>query len=107
MQYSLTTRNIEASDWDRQQLEKKIERLGKHLLPPFQIDIHVSHSRHHTNGEVVECTINIKQQSADFYTKRSNSSFQDALDDALDAMGQELAKAHDKRKNHRDGLEGE
>ncbi len=105
MLYSLTARNIEVSDWDREQLDKKLERLHKHLLPPFQINVHVSHDRHHIHGEVVECTISITHQGSDIYAKRSTSSIQDSVDECIEAVRQELAKAHDKRKNHRAGLE--
>lgn len=105
MEYSLSTQHIEVSDWDREQMEKKLGRLQKHLLAPFHIQLHFAHDTHHANGEVVTCKLLVDQPGDNFRVSRAAASVQDALDESIEAIGQELAKAHDKRKDHRSGAD--
>lgn len=100
MKYSLRTEHLTLTDFDQQQLEKKLNRLGKHLLPPFVIDISLLHDTHHQRGPVVTCIINIEQGRKVFHADRSAESIQDAIDRSLQAVAKELRKEHSKHKKH-------
>lgn len=102
MRYNLQLDHIELSDFDRQLLDKKIDVLHKHLKPPYVADITIAHNPHHLNGdETVQCIINIENGKKVFHADRSGPDIQRALDQAIDAMKQELRRAHEKLKAHR------
>lgn len=100
MKYSLRTEHLELTDLDKEQLDKKIDRLTKHLVPPFMTDITISHDQHHRKGQVITCIINIGQGKKVFHAERSAESVQNALDLVLEALERELEKEHTKRKNN-------
>ncbi len=101
MKYSLRTENMELSEFDVKQLDKKIERLRNHLTPPFEMDINIKHDRHHNKGQVVTCKINIEQGKKVLHAERTGQSAQDAIDVVIEAIKHELEKEHDKKKRHR------
>ncbi len=105
MNYSLRTKHITLSDFDRKQLDRKLSSLAKHLKPPFTTDIFIEHDRHHHTGQVIAFTINIKQGKKVFHAERQSESLQDALDLVLAALKRELKKEHDKKKRHGGGVE--
>lgn len=100
MKHSLRLEHIEISDIDREQLEEKLSRLEKHLLPPYVTDVTISHDTHHTSGDVVRCTILIEQGKHVFRAERSRDSVQNAIDDSIGAIKSELLSSHDRRKEH-------
>ncbi len=100
MKYSLRTEHLTLTDFDQQQLDKKLNRLGKHLLPPFVIDISLLHDTHHQKGAVVTCIITIEQGKKVFHAQREAESIQDAMDRCLEAISRELRKEHSKHKKH-------
>jgi ribosomal subunit interface protein len=105
MKYSLRTEHITLSDLDREQLDKKLSRLNKHLLEHHMIDISILHDTHHQKGNTVTCVINIEQGKKVFHAERTHSTIQNALDEALAAVARELKKEHDKNKRHGGGLQ--
>lgn len=100
MKYSLTLRHIELSDLDRQQLEEKLNRLYKHLVPPYEIDVLLAHDTHHTQGDVIRCRVNIEQEGKVYHAERSEGSVQDSIDSVVNALKSELLASHDRRKEH-------
>ncbi len=100
MKYALRTENLSLSDFDHQQLDKKLDRLHKHLLPPYTVDVTLIHDHHHNKGQVVTCTINIKRGKKVLHAKRVAQSAQDGIDQAILAIKHELEKEHDKKKKH-------
>lgn len=101
MKYSLRTENFTLSDFDREQLDKKMERLNKHLIPPFTVDVALLHDTHHNKGQVVTCRINVEHGKKVLHAERTGQSAQDAVDESLVAIKRELEKEHDKKKDHR------
>ncbi|MEX0650032.1 MAG: HPF/RaiA family ribosome-associated protein [Candidatus Andersenbacteria bacterium] len=100
MKYNLRLDHIELSDFDQEQLDKKMDRLKKHLLPPFMIDVTLSHSTRHLHGNAVGCIVNIQQGKKVYHADRSADDIQTAIDQTLEALRNELEKAHGKRKKH-------
>lgn len=100
MQYSLRTQHIEVTDLDRDQLDHKLDRIKKHLMPPFTIDISIERETLHSSGETVNVRINIEQGKRVFHADRSDATLQNALDAAIEAISAELKKEHDKKKQH-------
>lgn len=100
MKYSLTREHIEISDLDKQQLEEKLNRLHKHLVPPYDIDVLLAHDTHHTQGNVIRCRVNIEQEGKVYHGERSGDSIQDAIDSVIAVLKHELLSSHDRRKTH-------
>lgn len=100
MKHSLQLEHIEISEADHQQLEEKIDRLYKHLVPPYVIDVLIAHDTHHTQGNVIRCRINIEQEGKVYHVERSEDSVQDAIDSVIGALKSELLSSHDRRKEH-------
>ncbi|MFH1353790.1 MAG: ribosome-associated translation inhibitor RaiA [bacterium] len=98
MKYSLTTKNIQLPEADIKLLDKKLERLEKHLRPPFQTDVVLRHDRHHRTGDTVTCIVNIKQRGSVFHAQRVGKSAQEALDEVIAALKKELVKNREKRR---------
>lgn len=102
MRYNLRLDHMELSDFDREQLDKKMDVLHKHLRPPYITDVTFLHSTHHLNGdEAVTCIINIENGKTVYHADRSGPDAQRALDRTLEAMERELRRAHEKQKAHR------
>lgn len=99
MKYSLTTKYIELVEADIRLLDKKLERLEKHLLVPFQADVVLRRDRHHRSGETVTCKINIEQGKSVYHAQRVGESVQEALDEVIAALKKELVKNREKRRN--------
>ncbi len=100
MKHSLTLEHIEISESDKQLLDEKLNRLNKHLLPPYEIDVLIAHDTHHTQGDVVRCRINVEQSGKVYHAERNEGNVQDAIDETLAAIKSELVKEHDRRKDH-------
>jgi ribosomal subunit interface protein len=100
MKHSLTLEHIEISESDREKLEEKLDRLYKHLVPPYEIDALIAHDTHHTQGDVIRCRINIEQEGKVYHAERSEGSVQDAIDSVIAALRSELLSSHDRRKDH-------
>ncbi len=100
MKHSLRLEHIEISDIDREQLESKLNRLEKHVAIPYITDVLIAHDTHHTNGNVVRCTIIIEQGKHVYRAERSESTVQNAIDKSIAAIKSELDSAHDRRKEH-------
>ncbi len=98
MKYSLTAQHIELSSMDRQLLDEKLNRLQKLLDSPSKISVVIRHDTHHRQGKVVTCTLNIEIDRHHLYAERAAATVQDALDDTLKALKQELLKHHDKHR---------
>lgn len=99
MKYNLHCENLELSDFEQTELDKKIERIEKHLQPPFIVDVTLHHDGHHLKGAVVTCRINVEQGKKLFHVERTGSTAADVLDAVLDALKNELERDHDKRKD--------
>ena len=100
MKHSLTLEHIEVSDLDKEQLEAKLDRLYKHMLPPYEIDVLIAHDTHHNQGSVVRCRINIEQEGKVYHVERTEDTIQDAIDGVIAALKSELVASHDRRKEH-------
>lgn len=96
MKYALQTTHLELSEADRVLLDKKVNRLDKLLKPPYTTTIRLQHDTHHTKGNVITCTINIDHGKHVFHAERVAGSVQDALDEVIEALQQELKKNHDR-----------
>lgn len=101
MKYSLRTENMTLSQVDQQHLDDRLDRLKRHLLTPYEMNIFLSHDHHHKSGPVITCKINIHQSKKVFHTERTGDTVQAAFDEALLAIKHELDKEHDKKKQHR------
>ncbi len=101
MQYQLRTEHIELTSSDQEQLDKKLDRLHKHLKPPYITDITFIRDTHHRTGNIITCIINVQQGKDMYHAERSNGDIQTALDQALKAIGQEMKNNHDKETDHR------
>ena len=105
MKYSIRYDHIELSQWDLEQMEKKLERLEKRVREPHMLDITFSHSTHHQNGRVVGCRFTLEQGKSLFHVERVAESVQTALDQSIEALLAELEHAYGKRaaleKGHR------
>lgn len=100
MKHTLKLEHIEISEIDRQQLEEKLDRLYKHLVPPYEVDVLLAHDKHHTQGNVIRCRINIEQTGKVYHVERNEGSVQDAIDSVIGALKSELLASHSRRKEH-------
>ena len=78
----------------------KLDRLQKHLMPPYVMDVRCMRSTHHLKGDVITCKVNIEQHGRVFHAERDAQTVLDALDEVIEALEKELGKDHDKRKDH-------
>lgn len=92
MQYILSSDNVALTDADRALLDKKLNRLQKHLSPPYVTDIRLEHDTHHQTGKVIRCRITIEQGKSVMHAKRTAATVQDALDQTIEALEQVLKK---------------
>ena|SRR3989344_8215418 len=101
MEYSLSTQNIALTASDQELLAEKLGRLTKHLVPPFHPEIMIRHDRHHRSGNIISCRINVTQAGTVLHVERERATVQEALDEAIEALKNELAKLRDKRRHRR------
>lgn len=101
MQYTFHSENIKLSETDETLLQKKLERLEKHVQTPYQTDVHILANKHHLKGDVITCSINIEQGQRVFHAERTSDTIQNALDETLDALQQEIGKQRDKELTRR------
>lgn len=99
MQYTLSLQHITLSDTDEQLMNEKLDRLEKHLLPPFTSHVRFTRNTHHLKGDVVKCIVTINQGKEVFHAEREASNIQDALDEVISALNKNLGRAHSKRKD--------
>ncbi|HSX25287.1 MAG TPA: HPF/RaiA family ribosome-associated protein [Candidatus Andersenbacteria bacterium] len=100
MQYSLRTDHIELSQQDTEKLEQELQKLEKHVVPPFVTHITFIHDTHHVHGSVIRCIIIIEQGKHVYRAERSEDSVANAIDSAVTALKSELSSDHDRRKEH-------
>lgn len=100
MKHSLTLEHIAVSDLDKEQLDAKLDRLYKHMVPPYEIDVLIAHDTHHTQGNVIRCRINIEQEGKVYHVERNEDTVQDAIDKVIAALKSELTASHNRRKEH-------
>lgn len=98
MKYSLTTKNMQLTKADIKLLDKKLERLEKHLRVPFQTNLLLRHDQHHRTRDTITCIVNIKQKGSFFHAQRVGQSVQEALDEVVDALKNELVKNREKER---------
>lgn len=99
MLYNLTCQHIELSDLERGELDKKIDRLARHVTPPYTLDVTLKHDTHHLKGDVISCHMNIEQGKKVFHAERVGNTIADTVDEVLDALKSELEKDHSRRKD--------
>lgn len=105
MKYSLRLQDVALTDEDQRLMDSKLDRIKKHLIPPYVADISCTRTVLKTAGESVTCIINIEQGKKVFHAERTSNTLQNALDEAVAAVGRELAKEHDKHKRHGGGVQ--
>lgn len=101
MDYSLAVKNVTVTAPDRELLEKKMQRLAKHLVPPFHARVVLQHDQHHRKGSVITCRVTVTQTGGLVHAQRSAGTIQEALDMCLSALQTELKKRRDKRRRRR------
>jgi len=102
MKYTLHTHHIELTEADSALLDKKLDRLAKHLQPPFTASIGLRRDAHHRSGEIITCTANITHGGKTLHAERTANTIQDATDEVVQALLHELAKEHGKAKDKHD-----
>lgn len=105
MKHSLRTHNVTMTAIDQQQMDEKLERLHKHLQPPFTMDVVLDRKILKSQGNSITCTITIEHGKHVFHAQRISHTMQTALDQTIDALHQELKKEHDKHKRHGGGVQ--
>lgn len=100
MRYSLSTSHLEITAEDQTLIDKKLSKLDRILHEPYVTDIRLKHDTHHGKGDVVSCTINIEQGKRVFHAERSRETIQDALDECIAAIHQELTRFYGKHSSH-------
>lgn len=105
MKYSLRSHNLTLTDLDQEQMDKKLDRIKKHLMPPYVMDVSVTREVLKSEGESVTCIINVEQGKRVFHAERTENTLQNSLDEAIDAISNELKKEHDKKKRHGGGVQ--
>ncbi|PIT97830.1 MAG: hypothetical protein COT71_04000 [Candidatus Andersenbacteria bacterium CG10_big_fil_rev_8_21_14_0_10_54_11] len=103
MRFSLTLQHLTLSDFDRAQLDSKFQRLEKHVVPPFKLDVVLCHAMHHQNGPVVVCRLNLTQGGIVFHADREAATALSAVDAGIEALYQELQKIKQKQRRWRRG----
>lgn len=98
MKYNLTS-SIDLSDIERSAIDEKVDRLSRHVFPPFTMDMMFDRNKHHKSGDIITCKINIEMHGRVFHAEREAGSVQDALDEVISALKNELERDHDKRKD--------
>lgn len=101
MQYRLDTQNIDLSETDKELMSKKIDRLEKYVETPYVMDVRFVRNTHHQSGDVFKCIINLEHKKDVMHAERDGENVQIALDEALEALQQELKKEKDKNVRRR------
>ncbi len=96
MKYSIRTQHIELSEFDQRLLTKKVERLKKHVSPPYVMDISIIGENHRNNNEAVTCRINIQEGGKVYHTERTAENAENAMDQAVQALHNEIMRAHER-----------
>lgn len=102
MEYSLRVRGLNLTAMDQQLLDKKLERLERHVPTPFSCSVDIEHDQHHRKGAVVLCRVNITSHKKTYHVERSAETVQDAMDQVLEALRHDLERDHDKHKEQHD-----
>lgn len=105
MKYNLTTQHITITEQDHELLDKKLNALLKHLVPPYVTDVLVKKDQHHSKGDIITCSIRIKHGQHVSHASRERDTVQNALDEAIEAIRRELKKIQDKDKRHGGGVQ--
>ncbi|OGY36582.1 MAG: hypothetical protein A3E36_03250 [Candidatus Andersenbacteria bacterium RIFCSPHIGHO2_12_FULL_45_11b] len=100
MKYSLRTEHIKLTSQDKEKLEDCLNRLEKHVEPPFVTDVSIIQDTHHLKGNIIRCIIMIEHGKKVYRAERSEDTVQNAIDAVCAALKSELASDHDKRKQH-------
>lgn len=103
MQFELTLQQLTLSDFDREQIQGKFERLEKHVVPPFQMHMVLSHDTHHQKGAVVTCRLNLSQSGKVFHAERAAATALTAVDACIEALQRELEKVRSKGRRWQGG----
>ncbi len=99
MNYTLYLHHVELSDFDKELVEKKLDRLKKHLTPPFSLHLTFDRNMHHKGGDVITCKLDVKHAAAGTHAERESDTVQNALDATIEATLQELGREHSKHKD--------
>ena len=100
MKHSLRLEHITLTDLDTAHLEDKLNRIEKHLAPPYTTSVTIMHDTHHTKGNVITCTIVIEQGKQVFRAERAHETVQSAIDACISALKSSLLSSHELRKSH-------
>jgi ribosomal subunit interface protein len=99
MKYTLYKDNIELTELDETFLDKKLNRLEKHVPLPFSCHVSIRRDSHHRTGNVITCKMTIASGKKSFHAERSADTIQDCLDEVIKALSHELEREHDKNKD--------
>lgn len=102
MEYTFHSHNLELTEADSTLLDKKMERLEKHLKPPFTANVGLKRDAHHRSGDIITCTIKISHGKKTYHAERTAETIQDCLDEVIHAITQELERDRDKAKDNHD-----
>ena len=100
MEYTLHTHHLELTAADATLLDKKLERLQKHLHPPFTVNIGIKRDAHHRSGDIITCTITVNHRKKTIHAERTSNTVQDCIDEVIQALTNELEKDHGKAKDN-------
>jgi len=103
MKFSFSVGKVDLSEMDKERLGQKLERLKKHLRPPYEVTVKVDRDTHHRKGEVMTCRVHIVmagQQKA-IYADKAGETLESACDEAIEVVERNLRQAHDKSKQKR------
>lgn len=75
-------------------IDEKMDRLEKHLHPPFVVEVVLQRNTHHLHGEILTCRMNVTQSKRVLHAEREGALAIDAIDETLAAIKQQLEKQH-------------
>jgi len=103
MQYSLKGKNIEITDWLRQYVEKKVQRLNRHLPDTFEARVELSAQKTRSSQDRQVAQLTVRSNSDIMRAEERADDMFAAIDTVFDKMGRQIARYRGKRMDRWQG----
>jgi putative sigma-54 modulation protein len=103
MQYSLKGKNIEVTDWLRQYVEKKVQRLDRYLPDTYEARVELSAQKTRSSQDRQVAQLTVRSNSDIMRAEERADDMFAAIDTVFDKMGRQIARYRGKRMDRWQG----
>ena len=103
MQYSLKGKNIEITDWLRQYVEKKVQRLDRYLPDTYEARVELSAQKTRSSQDRQVAQLTVRSNSDIMRAEERADDMFAAIDTVFDKMARQIARYRGKRMDRWQG----